>query len=156
MPRKTRNLLDPKLKNALAKCCGELKSLAPQLTSGELEEKLSKIFDVRLQIIFGSQAAPATFGACIVLDNASYHNVRDIKHPTSASRKTDMIALLRQNKIPHNPQDIESELYNFVKLYKTKTPDYRFDKILKGHGHDILRLPPTVRNSIPVKIFGVS
>ncbi|KAJ3653182.1 hypothetical protein Zmor_012446 [Zophobas morio] len=53
-----------------------------------------------------------------------------------------MIALLRQNTIPHNPQDIESELYNFVKLYKTKTPDYRFDKILKGHGHDILRLPP--------------
>ena len=52
MPRKTRNLLDRKLKNALAKCCGELISLAPQLTSRQLEKKLSNTFDVGLQIIF--------------------------------------------------------------------------------------------------------
>ena len=37
MPCKARNLVDHKLKNALAKCCGELKSLAPQLTSHQLE-----------------------------------------------------------------------------------------------------------------------
>ena len=40
MPRKTRNLLDRKLNLALAKYCDELRSLAPQLTNRQLEEKL--------------------------------------------------------------------------------------------------------------------
>ncbi|KAJ3654370.1 hypothetical protein Zmor_013562 [Zophobas morio] len=92
----------------------------------------------------------------LVLDNASYHNVRNTKDPISASRKADMIAFLRQNKIPHNPQETKPELYNLVKLYKTKSPDYRFDKLLKEHGHDILRLPPYSPEFNPIEnIWGV-
>jgi transposase len=78
----------------------------------------------------------------LVLDNASYHNIVDEKKPTTASKKCEMIEFLVKKKIAHKPKQTKPELYKLIKENKTKYPDYRFDKILKEYGHEILRLPP--------------
>jgi hypothetical protein len=34
------------------------------------------------------------------------------------------------------------ELYEIIKKYRNMSPDYRIDKILGEHEHEIVRLPP--------------
>ncbi|KAJ8909981.1 hypothetical protein NQ315_013573, partial [Exocentrus adspersus] len=82
---------------------------------------------------------PKTF---LVVDNASYHNVKADKSPTSGSRKGDMINWLIEHNIQHDPKVTKLELYNIIKYHKEATITYRLDILLQQHGHTILRLPP--------------
>jgi transposase len=92
----------------------------------------------------------------LVLDNASYHNVVDKKDPCSNTRKAEMIEWLSQKNIPYNPTMTKPELYDIIKIHRNKSPDYRMDKILKEHGHEILRLPPYSPEFNPIEnIWGI-
>jgi transposase len=92
----------------------------------------------------------------LVLDNASYHNIVDHKEPTNASKKCQMIEFLCRKNIPHDASKTKPELYKLVKENKTKFPDYRFDKIQKEYGHEILRLPPYSPEFNPIeKAWGI-
>jgi hypothetical protein len=64
----------------------------------------------------------------LVVDNASYHNVRvaEDKEPTSATLKNEMIEWLRKN-IHFEGHMTKPELYEIIKRHKTKEPSYKVD-----------------------------
>ena len=78
----------------------------------------------------------------IVTDNASYHNVQVDRAPTSASRKSDMIEWLISKNIAFDPNSYRVELYDIIKNNKKEHVKYKFDTLVKEHGHVLLRLPP--------------
>lgn len=78
----------------------------------------------------------------LVLDNASYHNVKLNKDPTSGTLKMDMIKWLVDRNISHDPTLTKSEIYEIIKQYKSKYQKYAVDSIMSRHGHRVLRLPP--------------
>lgn len=92
----------------------------------------------------------------LVMDNASYHNVIDQRDPTTASKKAEMITFLKERDITVDEGLTKPEIYKIVKRNKSKCPDYRMDKIMKEHGHDILRLPPYSPEFNPIEnIWGI-
>lgn len=78
----------------------------------------------------------------LVVDNASYHNVRIEKDPTSNTRKNDMIKWLVERNIAHDSAITKPELYEIIKAHKTAYPKYKLDTLLSEKGHSVLRLPP--------------
>ena len=78
----------------------------------------------------------------IVIDNASYHNVRmeETIAPTSNSRKQAMIDWLNARSIPFPPLSKCIDLLNIIKARKPK-PVYKTDVLAGQHGHFVLRLP---------------
>jgi transposase len=90
----------------------------------------------------------------LVLDNASYHNVVDEKEPCSNTRKAVRVDWLHKKNIDFDTGLTKPELYEIIKKYRNMSPDYRIDKILGEHGHEIVRLPPYRPEFNPVeKIF---
>ena len=90
----------------------------------------------------------------IIMDNASYHSVREegTKTPTSNSRKGDMISWLTKNNINFNNKAKKPELYGIVKLNKGP-PIYKVDEFLKRKGHEVLRLPPYHCELNPIELI---
>jgi len=90
----------------------------------------------------------------IIMDNASYHSVREegTKTPTSNSRKGDMINWLTKNNINFNNKAKKPELYEIVKLNKGP-PIYKVDEFLKHKGHEVLRLPPYHCELNPIELI---
>ncbi|XP_045766308.1 uncharacterized protein LOC123879202 [Maniola jurtina] len=78
----------------------------------------------------------------IVMDNASYHNTRSSKIPTSNSCKSDMKKWLMENNIPFDERSRNIELYDLIKKNKERFVTYKIDEIIKSKGCEILRLPP--------------
>lgn len=78
----------------------------------------------------------------LVLDNASYHNVKVEKDPTSGTRKAEMIEWLMARNIYFDSTFTKPELYELIKKNKTETPQYKLDTLLASYGHSVLRLPP--------------
>ncbi|KAJ8930819.1 hypothetical protein NQ314_016351 [Rhamnusium bicolor] len=78
----------------------------------------------------------------LVVDNASYHNVKDEKSPTSGTRKDEMINWLTQHNVEHNPKVTKPELYKLIKHHMEQETTYRLDTLLEQHGRKVLRLPP--------------
>lgn len=81
--------------------------------------------------------------SCIVMDNASYHNIKSdsSKVPTSSSRKSEITAWLSEHGIVFDPAALKPELLNIVKANKPKTV-FKVDELIEEHGHTSLRLPP--------------
>lgn len=78
----------------------------------------------------------------LVVDNASYHNVKLEKDPNSNTRKSDMVQWLVERNISHDPAITKPELYEIIKAHKTANPKYKLDTLLWEKGHNVLRLPP--------------
>ena len=78
----------------------------------------------------------------IVIDNASYHNMRveSTVAPTSRSRKQEMIDWLNERSIPFPPLSKCIDLLNIIKARKPK-PIYKTDVLAGEHGHFVLCLP---------------
>lgn len=92
----------------------------------------------------------------LVLDNASYHNVTSTKHPTSQTRKSDMIRWLNQRGIHYQDDFTKPELYKLIKMNKPTNTNYSIDAILAEKGHTALRLPPYHPELNPIeKIWGI-
>ena len=79
----------------------------------------------------------------IVMDNASYHSVREegTTAPTSSTRKPEMEQWLYNKHIPFDNKLTKPKLYEIIKANKPK-PTYKIDEYLRRHGHEVLRLPP--------------
>jgi transposase len=71
----------------------------------------------------------------VVLDNASYHNVKteDTVCPNFSQKKPFLQNYLTQHNIPFSATDTKKVLYEKI---KQKT-----DKIANLHGHEVLRTP---------------
>ncbi|KAJ8963603.1 hypothetical protein NQ314_005503, partial [Rhamnusium bicolor] len=78
----------------------------------------------------------------LVVDNASYHNVKAEKSPTIGTRKDEMINWLTQHNVEHNPKVTKPELYKLIKDHKEQETTYHLDILLEQHGRKVLRLPP--------------
>lgn len=78
----------------------------------------------------------------LVVDNASYHNVKLDKDPTTNSRKQEMLDWLTERNIPYESKYTKPELYAIIKQHKTTSPRFKLDTLLSEHGHAVLRLPP--------------
>ena len=78
----------------------------------------------------------------IVLDNASYHNVRveDSITPTLSSRKHVLQEWLTKHDIPFEPTLTKVQLHDLIKPHKC-SPRYKTDDIAEANGHHVLRTP---------------
>lgn len=77
----------------------------------------------------------------LVLDNASYHNVKVENDPTSGTRKAEMMKWLEARNINYHSSLTKPELYELIKKHKTETP-LKLDMLMASHQHSVLRLPP--------------
>ena len=90
----------------------------------------------------------------IVLDNASYHNVKSpcSWYPTMKEKKQVLLDWLSEKGIPHDPTRTKLEL---SEIAKSKSPPitYMTDVIAGEHGHQVLRTP--VRHCIlnPIELI---
>ena len=92
---------------------------------------------------------------CIVLDNATYHSREWDPAPTMASTKEKMKEWLREKSIPFNEGLLKPELYALIKVNKPEK-EYVVDRLLKKHGHLVLRLPPYHCDLNPIEdIWGI-
>jgi hypothetical protein len=78
----------------------------------------------------------------IVVDNASYHNVQLNRHPTSNTRKGEMLSWLDERGIRYSSDITKAELYDLIKRHKPQYETFAIDHLLAHHGHTVLRLPP--------------
>ena len=78
----------------------------------------------------------------IVLDNASYHNIRveDTVTPTLSARKQVLQDWLTARDIPYQPVMTKTQLYDIIKRNKI-TARYKTDDLAESHGHFVLRTP---------------
>lgn len=89
----------------------------------------------------------------LVIDNASYHNVQLNPSPTSNTKKADMIRWLIRNDVQCNEKMLKPELYQLIKLNKSRTKMYEIDAILAEHDHSALRLPPYHPDLNPIEMI---
>lgn len=78
----------------------------------------------------------------VVMDNASYHNVLQTKHPISNSKKDVMLQWLNARGILYEQNATKAELYRKIKQYKPGFAEYSIDAMFAAHGHTVCRLPP--------------
>ena len=88
--------------------------------------------------------------SCLVMDNASYHNVLDDedKIPT---RKNEIKDWLSKSEIPFNDAMLRPELLQLAKANKKKK-SFQIDKYLESEGHMCLRLPPYHPHLNPIEL----
>uniref|UniRef100_A0A0B7BNV4 Tc1-like transposase DDE domain-containing protein n=1 Tax=Arion vulgaris TaxID=1028688 RepID=A0A0B7BNV4_9EUPU len=91
--------------------------------------------------------------SCIVMDNASYHNVvaHADKIPTSSSTKQDVMAWLAKENISFCCNNFKTELLQLVRQTK-KSKIFIIDKVIAEHGHTSLRLPPYHSHLNPIEL----
>ena len=78
----------------------------------------------------------------IVLDNASYHNIKteETVVPNFNQRKVVLQDYLSKHNIPFQPLEIKKQLYEKIK-FKKLVSVFKTDKIANLHGHEVLRTP---------------
>jgi hypothetical protein len=80
--------------------------------------------------------------SAVVLDNASYHNVKLNKVPNSNTTKTQMKEWLQQETIPFSDNMLKPTLYALIKHFKPNKVQYSINLILEASGHTSLHSPP--------------
>ncbi|GBO17964.1 hypothetical protein AVEN_81248-1 [Araneus ventricosus] len=89
----------------------------------------------------------------IVMDNASYHSVKEEKLPTQSWRKKGIQEWLTNKNIPWGSDLLKLELLQIVSTVKHKFDGYRIDKIASETGHKVLRLPPYHCELNPIELI---
>jgi transposase len=91
--------------------------------------------------------------SCLIMDNASYHNVisQEDKIPTSSSTKDAIKSWLTKEHIPFNNMCLKPELLSLVKQTR-RTKIFEIDKLIQYHGHRCLRLPPYHSHLNPIEL----
>lgn len=77
----------------------------------------------------------------LVIDNASYHNTKELQDTTMVTKKGDMIKWLGDRNVPIDKHLLKLEFFNLVKQHKTHSPAYKLNTLLNNHCHTVLRLP---------------
>ncbi|XP_041982726.1 uncharacterized protein LOC121735835 [Aricia agestis] len=92
----------------------------------------------------------------IVMDNASYHNIRSSKIPTSKSTKGEMQHWLTENGISYDNSLKRIELNDLIKKNKERFITFKIDELMRRKGFEILRLPPYHPELNPIEnIWGI-
>ena len=63
------------------------------------------------------------------------------RHPTSSSKKGEIIQWLDQKGIAYPPGALKAELLQIVRAHKPPK-QYVLDQFMEANGHSVLRLPP--------------
>jgi transposase len=77
-----------------------------------------------------------------VVDNASYYNIREMKEPTSTTRKADLLLWLEDRQLPTDSKLTKPKLYSIIKEHKSQHRIYKLDLLMATYGHEVLRLLP--------------
>ncbi|XP_026736219.1 uncharacterized protein LOC113499852 isoform X2 [Trichoplusia ni] len=77
----------------------------------------------------------------IVMDNAPYHSKEENKTPNMNNKKQVMVEWLQAHNIEFPDNSTKLELYLIIKQNKLPK-NFKIDKLLADHGHEVLRLPP--------------
>lgn len=94
--------------------------------------------------------------SCVVMDNASYHNVinPEDKVPTKSTNKGPMKAWLDKYNIDHTAAKTKQDLLQLVNASEQSKVDcFRIDKYLEERGHVPLRLPPYHPQLNPIELI---
>ena len=91
--------------------------------------------------------------SCLVMDNASYHNVvlPEDKIPTSSNTVAQIKDWLKRERINFNNKCLKPELLQLVKE-QNKPKVFLIDKIIAQNGHTSLRLPPYHSHLNPIEL----
>ena len=89
----------------------------------------------------------------IVFDSAAYHNVVEDgdKIPTTSTKKADIKSWLDREGISYPEKALKPELLNVVRQQRHQK-FFKFDKIIKANGHQVLRLPPYHSHLNPIEL----
>eukprot|EP00128_Syssomonas_multiformis_P008227 Colp12_sorted_trinity150504_noHs@11805 len=94
--------------------------------------------------------------ACIVIDNASYHNMltEESRPVNSKLRKAEIIEWLAKRNIPHDPKMLRKDLYLLARA-NSPTPVYLTDVAAKEAGKNflVLRLPVAHCELNPIELM---
>ena len=90
---------------------------------------------------------------CIIMDNASYHSVKDEKVPNMSSRKGAMQEWLTSNNVAWDEAMIKPQLYALVQIHKPRLTKYVIDELARANGHFVLRLPPYHCELNPIELI---
>ena len=92
--------------------------------------------------------------SCLVMDNASYHNVvaDEDKVPVSSSKKAKVIEWLQDRNVVFPENALKPELLQLVKQIRGEKI-YAIDKIIQLSGHTVLRLPPYHSHLNPIELI---
>ncbi|XP_034187268.1 uncharacterized protein LOC117607556 [Osmia lignaria lignaria] len=88
----------------------------------------------------------------VVMDNAPYHSARLNKPPSNYSKKEDILRWLVENNIPYAQNMRKYQLLELVDRHKKLKKTFKVDEILKVHGHNALRLPPSMSDLNPIEL----
>lgn len=99
------------------------------------------VFDVLLKLLLP--------GSLIVIDSHPIHGKLVNNTLTRYHSKSEMISWLRKNNISCAANMHKAELYELISKCRMPPADYDFDKLLKAHGFDVLRLPFGCNNLSP-------
>ncbi|XP_047990121.1 uncharacterized protein LOC125229345 [Leguminivora glycinivorella] len=88
----------------------------------------------------------------VVMDNAPYHSVQENKLPPKSSTKQDKIDWLTRNNIMADITMRKDHLCDLIELHKAPENTFKMDKLIKRHGHDVLRLPPYMCDLNPIEL----
>jgi hypothetical protein len=77
----------------------------------------------------------------IVIDNATYHDVKVTKIPASSFTKKEMQQWLQKQNMPFADDMLKPTLHRLSKQYRPHKVQCSVDKLVESHGHPALRLP---------------
>lgn len=79
----------------------------------------------------------------VVMDNAPYHSKQIEKAPSFCTKKNDMKKWLTEHNIQFEPTLNKKSLWEIIRYYKPQIEkSFEIDKLIRDHGHTVLRLPP--------------
>jgi hypothetical protein len=77
----------------------------------------------------------------LVVDNASYHNTKELRDPTMGTKKVDMIKWVKDRNISVDERLLKPEIYNIVKRHEEASPVYKLNILLNQYGPSLHTIP---------------
>ena len=117
--------------------CG--KSLSKASAGYYHQDMNSDVFESWLE----KQLLPNLPQECVlIIDNASYHSRQEVKVPTHATKKAEILEFMMKKNLPiPGPVPTRPVLLERIKLFQVEK-EYFVDNLIRRHGHEVLRLPP--------------
>ena len=78
----------------------------------------------------------------LIIDSASYHSRQEVKVPTQATKKAEILEFMMKKNIPRpSPVPTNLVLLDITKLFQVEK-EYFVNNLIRRHDHEVLRLPP--------------
>ena len=72
-----------------------------------------------------------------IIDNASYHSRQEVKVPTQATKKAEILEFMMKKNIPiPSPVPTRPVLLERIKLFQVEK-EYFVDNLIRRHGHEV-------------------